>query len=96
MLALGVWMCYNDDNWGCDELVKRIPCRVVRSVPFQKGDDASLIARFEVMHSEGSRVGAGQAGFETSNDASGYIFQAEPVKAAFGESAVGLLLDCLA
>lgn len=96
LLALSAWMCYNDDNWGCDELVKRIPCRVVRSVPFQKGDDASRINPFEVMHSEGRRVGAGQAGFKTSSNANGCIFQAESVKAAFGESAVGLLLDCLA
>jgi len=96
LLALGARMCYNDANWGCDELVKRIPCRVVRSVPFQKGDDASLIAPFEVMHSGGRCVGAGQVGFKTSGSANSYAFQAEPVQAAFSESAVGLLLDCLA
>ena len=95
-LDLRAWVCYNNDDWGCDELVKRIPCRVVRSVPFEKGDDASRISPFEVMRSAGRRVGAAQAGFKTSSNANGYAFQAESVNAAFGESVVGLLLDCLA
>lgn len=89
-------MCYNKANWGCDELVKRIPCRVVRSVPFGKGADMSRISRCDVGRSVDRVVDFTEAGFESPCNSSGYTFRAEGVRAGFGESAVGLLVDCLA
>jgi len=77
-------------------LVKRISCRVVRSVPFQNGADISRVGRCDVEHSVDRGVDFGEAGFESPCNSSGYTFRADGVRAGFGESAVGLLLDCLA
>ena len=96
LLDLRARVCYNNDNWGCDELVKRIPCRVVGSVPLEKGDDASPISRCESMHSADSRVGTAHGGFERPINSRGYTFRAKAVSSPFGESAAGLVLDCLA
>ncbi len=96
LLALGAWVCYNDNNWGCDELVKRIPCRVVRSVPFEKGADASRVGRWEGEQWLDRGVDFGEAGFASACNSGGCTFRAGSMRAGLEASAVGLLLDCLA
>lgn len=77
-------------------MVKRIPCRVVRSVPFSRGDDFSHAGRGDVVVSWDIVVDSAQAGFDSPNNSSGYTFGRNAVRSPFGESAAGLLLDCLA
>ena len=96
LLDLCVRMCYNKREWGYDELVKRIPCRVVRSVPFKRSDDASQCTQRGTEGWADSSVGAAQGGFEPPINSSGYTFRANAVRSPFGESAAGLLLNCLA
>lgn len=77
-------------------MVKRIPCRVVRSVPFSRGDGLSHAGRGDSVGSGDVGVGAADAGFERSSDSRGWAFGPDAVKAPFGESAAGLALDFLA
>ena len=96
LVDLSYRICYNKGEWGYDELVKRIPCRVVRSVPFKRSDDASQSGRRGTERSVDGSFGTAQPGFEPPINSSGYTFRANAVRSPFGESAAGLLLDCLA
>lgn len=77
-------------------MVKRIPCRVVRSVPFTRSDDASQSRRCGSERRADGGVDGAAGGFEAPINSSGYTFRAKAVGAGFGASAVGLALDCLA
>jgi len=96
LLDFCVRICYNKDKWGYDELVKRISCRVVRSVPFKRSGDASQVRGGDAIWSGDCGVDSAHAGFESPSNSNGYTFRADAVRAPFGESAAGLLLDCLA
>lgn len=73
-------------------MVKRIVCRVVRSVPFERVGDVSRSRRRGVDR----KFDSVQAGFNSPSNSSGYTFGPDAIRAPFGESAAGLLLDCLA
>ena len=83
-------------EWGYDELVKRIPCRVIRSVPLNRGDAVSRAGRGDGVGSGDIGLGAADMGFECSSDSRGWLFGPDAVKAPFGESATELALDFLA
>jgi hypothetical protein len=46
-------------DWGCDEMVKRISCRVVRSVPLSRG--SSRWRDIDYSHGEHHRTGSAAA-----------------------------------
>ena len=77
-------------------MVKRISCRVVRSVPFKRSGDVSQSSRHDTDCSWDRSVDAAEVGFKSSSNSSGYTFRANGAMAAFGESVAGLVLDCLA
>lgn len=76
--------------------MKRIPCRVVRSVPLARRDDASQSRRCGSERWADGSVASAPVGFEAPCNSNGYTSRAEGVRSGFGASAVGLVLDCLA
>ena len=81
---------------GYDELVKRIPCRVVRSVPFNGVGGELRAGGSGDGGSEGLSAGPANVGFENSGDSGGWIFGPSAVKARFAETYEGFALDFLA
>lgn len=84
------------DEWGYDELVKRIPCRVVRSVPINGDDAVSRAGGGDSIASENFRAGIFDVGFEFSSDSGGWTFGPGAVRVRLADSFEGMALDILA
>ena len=81
-------------RWGFDEVVKRISCRVVRSVPFSRSVGLSQRARGR----DAERSGSGYAdvasvGFESPSNSVTYTFGPGGARVSVDEGPAGRILD---
>ena len=77
-------------------MVKRISCRVVNSVPLKGSGGVSHTRRGDTDRCRGRSVDAAWSAFKSPSNSNGYTFGSSAVRVAFGESAAGRLIDCLA
>ena len=76
-------------------MVKRIPCRVVRSAPLW-GEDASRAGRGGDEGFGQGDGGADKVGFESGSNSTSYTFHTSAARAPVAENAAGRMLDCYA
>ena len=81
-------------KWGCGEVVKRISCRVVRSVPFKRSGGASRRAgHLDAEVSWGGSVDAVNISFKSPDNSVVYRSRRGAVEIPLGEDCAGRILD---
>jgi len=82
---------------GCDVSVKRISCRVVKSVPFDAGSDAvaAFVARAADAY-KASQAGPSRVGFAAVPEVRAYTMHSGSVRVVSDHRPAGQSLDCFA
>jgi len=83
-------------KWGYKEVVKRISCRVVGSVPLSRSFFASEARRGDAGVFRDRDAGAVEVGFDRGNESYGYTFGSNGLREPLVEGGGICLLDCVA